>query len=500
MTVTEQPSTQTIVRVVIYIRVSTEEQAHHGYSIAGQKTELVKFCDANGYTITDFYIEEGLSGKNTKRPKLQQLLSDSKKGLFDAVLVYKLDRFSRSVKDLYELIDVLNAVGVGFISKQEKFDTSTAIGRLFFGFLAILAQFERELTAERVKLAREQQVREGKRPGGKYPFGYDKEGNQIPDEVEQLRRVKDLYMNDGLSYQGVAEKMIGTLRRGYEWTAGNVALTLENPFYAGIIRTGGKLPNGKYPQRMRELKVKVTESVGDHEPVWSIEEFQSIINRMRSRSSGGYSHEHDYAFNGMLRCGRCGASMYGRMTTKRSLKNGNKIRTPYYWCSRRKGNKSCDQPMFREAHVEHLLKKYIERIRLDQNKIQEINSTQTSSSVKELQKLKKQLDKIKARIKKWQYAFVEELISAEDLRDRMAEEAATELAITKKIESLNNLNDGPNVYELKRLDELWDKLSNNEKNEMARTIFSRLTLITDVVNPKGVKNSFFPSKLEVEYR
>lgn len=491
-------------RVAIYIRVSTDEQATEGFSIRAQKNLLVDYCRVNEYEITKIYIDDGYSAKDTKRPRLQELLAAAAEKEFDAVVVYKLDRFTRSVKDLYDLLEELNKHGVGFISRQEKFDTTTAIGRALIGLIAVFAQFERELIAERVRMGMEQKVREGKRPGGRYPYGYDSKGNLIPEEADIIRMVRTLYIS-GMSYQGVASHLYknGIDRRGNEWTANNVALTLENPIYAGIIRFGSKLPNGKYPFRKRDQRVKVMDVMGQHETIWTVDEYEQHIARMRRRSDGGYSKKLEYWFNGVLRCGKCGAAMYGRLTTARKRKNGELVRTAYYWCSRRKENKSCDMPMFRQNHVEHLIMEHIEVIRNDQAAIvsEQVSMTKNDGEKKrEAVRLRKELEKVRARIKKWQYAFAEDLISEIDLKQRMDEEYRAESAIRSKLETLEPSEDKASSDRLFELVELWPTLDDLDKQEAIGSIFERITLITNESNVKGVKNAFFPAHAEVKYR
>jgi len=490
-------------RVALYIRVSTDEQANEGYSIRAQKNQLVDYCRVNDYEIVKICIDDGFSAKNTKRPRLQEILTAASNKEIDAVLVYKLDRFTRSVKDLYELLEYLQSYSVGFISKQEKFDTTTAMGRAMIGILGVFAQFERELIAERVRLGMEQKVKEGKRPGGKFPYGYDSDGILIEDEAEFIRLVRTLYMS-GMSYQAVAAHMYkeGKVRRDGEWTATNVAMTLENPFYAGIIRFGSKMANGKYPQRKREERVDVIEVTGTHEAIWTKEEFQEHILRMRRRTDGGYSRKAIYWFNGVLRCGRCGSAMYGRLTTKRSRKDGTELRGTYYWCSKRKENKSCNQPMFRQVHVEHLIKEYIQSIRAEIEQLKEHHTEierKESDKKKESAKLKRDLEKVRARIKKWQYAFAEDLINETDLRMRMDEEYLAEQDILSKLDAMAGTSTQTNEQLLQLID-LWDDLDDLDKQQTVSTIFEKITLITDEVNVKGVKNAFFPARVEVSFR
>lgn len=495
-------------KVAIYIRVSTDEQAKEGFSIRAQRNMLVDYCRVNDYEVTNVYLDDGYSAKDTKRPKLQQLLNDAKKGEFNAVLVYKLDRFTRSVRDLYELLEYLQRHGVDFISRQEKFDTTTAIGRAMIGILGVFAQFERELIAERVRLGMEQKTREGKKAGGRIPYGYDKGEKPIEEEILLIRLVRELYMS-GKSYQAVAAEMHrrGYDRRGSEWTATNVALTLENIYYAGIIRFGGKLPNGKYPFRNRDLHVPVLDVQGSHEPVWTMSEYEAHIARMRRRSIGGNGKVNDYWFNGVLRCGRCGAAVYGRMSPSRVQKNtGERTRTPYYWCSKRKDNKSCDMPMFRQIHVEHLIMQYIGEIKADRHKVIKNKSEQAKermNQTKEIERLKRELSKIHARIKKWQYAFAEDLISAEDLKKRMTEEAEEEHTLSKQLERLVIAQSPTESYDdVIELFDLWNELDELEKNEAITTVFKTITLNSDYVYSPATRhkrNEFFPASIDVVY-
>lgn len=494
-------------RVAIYIRVSTDEQAKEGFSIRAQRNALVDYCRVNEYQVSNIYIDDGYSAKDTKRPLLQKLMEDAQRSEFDAVLVYKLDRFTRSVRDLYELLEYLQQHNVDFISRQEKFDTTTAIGRAMIGILGVFAQFERELIAERVRFGMEQKTREGKKAGGKYAYGYDSKGQIIEEEAEIIKMVRDIYMS-GKSYQAVAAEMHrkGHFRRGSEWTANNVALTLENPFYAGIIRFGSKLPNGKYPFRKRDMRVTVIDVEGSHTPIWTMDEYETHITRMRRRSEGGNGKIADYWFNGVLRCGRCGSAMYGRRSNERTIeKTGEKVRTTYYWCSKRKSNKSCDMPMFREIHVEYLVMEYIKQIKMDQEEVKEnqLNLKKVETDKKsEVYKLRRELGKINARIKKWQYAFAEDIISARDLKERMAEEIEEEQRINQLIDNLTIEEDETINDKVRELSEIWNQLNDKDKNEAITTIFKKITLKSDYVysnSTRSKRGEFFPAMIDIEY-
>ena len=137
-------------KVAIYIRVSTEDQAKEGYSLEVQREYLESFAKREGLEIFKVYQDDGISGYSTERPALKALLKDAKDKKFDLVLVYKIDRFSRNLKDLLNLVDELSSSGVGFKSATEPFDTTTSAGKLMFQQLGSFAEFERNRIAERV--------------------------------------------------------------------------------------------------------------------------------------------------------------------------------------------------------------------------------------------------------------------------------------------------------------------------------------------------------------
>ena len=149
-------------KVGIYIRVSTQEQVIHGYSIGAQTDRLKKYCEVMGWDIYKLYIDEGISGKNMKdRPEMQNLLHDIKDEKVNNVLVLKVDRLTRSVRDLVDFVDLINEKNCQFTSLMEMIDTSTATGRMFLKIIGIFAEFERENTIERVEIANSRKVSEG---------------------------------------------------------------------------------------------------------------------------------------------------------------------------------------------------------------------------------------------------------------------------------------------------------------------------------------------------
>jgi len=492
-------------RVSLYIRVSTEDQAQEGFSIEAQKRRLLAYSESQDWEVYNIYIDDGYSAKDTNRPAMVEMLKAIEKEEFDIVLVYKLDRLTRSASDCDSLLKLFEQYKVKFQSCTETFETRTATGRLFIRLIAQLAQWERETIAERVRMGMEQKVREGKKPGGKYPYGYDKQGKPIPEEFAVLRRIYDMYMKENLSFKKIATRLYteGVKRRGYDWTQSTVGLTLENAFYAGILQFGTKTADGKYIQRRKKERVECIEVDGKHEAVWTKQEYYEMLYLMNKRRIGGNSRKREYWFTGLLRCGKCRSSMYGRLTTQRSRKDGSIIRTPYYWCNNRKQNGSCKMPMIRQVHLEHLVFEHIKKVKADHSLIKQTDVDQLEiECTKKIRKLKSKLDEIKKRKKKWQYAFVEDSISVDDLRERMVEEDKKEETIlselnTIQIEKKSNKAIPDKIYEL---DELWKKLNDDEKKEAIQAIFEEITVFTGLENVKGVKNRFFDAHIEVTYK
>jgi DNA invertase Pin-like site-specific DNA recombinase len=135
-------------RVAIYARVST---VNHGQDVGLQTRELKQFAEARGWHIAGEYIDSGVSGSKDSRPELNRLMADAHKRRFDAVCVWRFDRFARSVSHLLRALETFKALGIDFVSYSEQMDTSTPAGKMVFTVLGAVAELERSLTVERVK-------------------------------------------------------------------------------------------------------------------------------------------------------------------------------------------------------------------------------------------------------------------------------------------------------------------------------------------------------------
>src|SRR6202521_5939392 len=135
-------------RVAIYARVST---TNHGQDVTVQTRELEQFAEARGWRLFDSYLDLGISGTKDKRPELDRLMADAHKRKFDVVVVWKFDRFARSVSHLLRALETFNALGIAFVSLSEQMDTTTPAGRMVFTVLGAVAELERSLIVERVR-------------------------------------------------------------------------------------------------------------------------------------------------------------------------------------------------------------------------------------------------------------------------------------------------------------------------------------------------------------
>ena len=195
----------------LYCRVSTDIQME-GYSIDAQQDFLKSYCKLHEIEDYEFYIDGGYSGSNINRPDMQRLIDDVEDGKIDVVIVFKLDRLSRSQKDtLYLIEEVFNANDCGFVSIRENFDTNTPFGKAMVGILSVFAQLERETILERTRIGRKKRAEEGLWYGtGNLPFAYDyddKQGILIPNKerVQMVNKMIDLYL------QGTPMTQIGEI-------------------------------------------------------------------------------------------------------------------------------------------------------------------------------------------------------------------------------------------------------------------------------------------------
>ena len=176
--------TKKVEEVALYIRVSTEEQAINGDSLRTQREALTKFALANHYHIYGIYEDDGFSATNLNRPALQRLLEDVRKNKINRILLTKLDRLSRGVRNYYKVLDVLDAHCVFWQTIFEKYDSSTASGRLHINIMLSVAENESAQTSERIRSVFNNKIHQKEIISGKIPIGYKKEEKNPARERE----------------------------------------------------------------------------------------------------------------------------------------------------------------------------------------------------------------------------------------------------------------------------------------------------------------------------
>lgn len=464
-------------RAAIYLRVSTEEQAKEGYSIPAQKERLTQYCHMQGWDIYDYYMDEGVSAKNLDRPELQRLLRDVRDGRLDVVLVFRLDRLTRSLIDLFQLLQTFEDYKVGFKSATEVFDTTTAIGRLFIAIIAALAQWERENLAERVKVAMEEKVRQGLFHGGAPPFGYNLDEGRLYINEEQAHIVRFIFNNyskgdtlEGIKYK--LTKMGVKSPTGIGWNTTTINLMLKNPIYIGRMRW-----NMDDPDNYFEVET-------DFPWVVSEELFEEVQRVAQSRKKyGPRSVKSEFVFTGKLFCPLCGRVLVGQSNKK----DGRPYN--YYRCKGReeKGEFKCHFTSIRDTAVEH---KFLEVLRHLKDNAAALEAAATivepsdSEHTHEMNQLQKEIEKIKNNRVKWQRAYAEDVITMDDLRERTQEDREREKWLQQRLVELTGFQEVPTekmtpdqlLEILGDVEASWSVASIEEKKTMVQILVDRIVV------------------------
>lgn len=298
------------VRVGIYVRRSTDDE-HQPDSIEAQDTRLDAYIGSPpGWRLVARFPDDA-SGASTERDGPHRALAAARAGLIDVLLVYRVDRFSRNLRDMVMLLDELDAAGVVFQSATEPFDTSTPMGRMLVQMLGMFAQFQRDTIIDRVIAGMERKHAKGKWKGGKRPFGYqvDKTTHTlVVDEHEAVivRLIFDLYTTDRLGSRAIAKVLNDRGHRtssGGTWSGYQLIRALTNRVYLG------------------ELTFRETTVTDTHAPIIDLtawEQAQAILD------ARGESHAHraassaDYVLTGRLRCPSAARAMIGTRATGRN--------------------------------------------------------------------------------------------------------------------------------------------------------------------------------------
>ncbi len=404
----------------IYIRVSTEDQAREGFSLGEQEEKLRQLCKYKDFEIFKVYKDAGISAKNMKdRPAFQQMLEDMKAGKLNYIVAYKLDRVTRSVRDLEVLISTLEEYHCYLICDRDDVNTSTANGRFFVRMLTVLSQLEIEIVSERTKFGLNGAIKAGHIPG-KVPLGYYKDTDKtLKVDVttkDIVLRIFEMYL-EGKSYQAISnilneEKVLSPNNK--KWCDSTIDRIINNKIYMGDY------------ERYKYDTDKETELFVDVVPPIITRAMWEEVQKQKEKNQRSYCRNRVYIFFQKLVCPTCGKIM----TCKGA--GGKESRYMYYFCD------NCNL-YYNEAEIEDCLIDYILDLveyNFHVNKyfyplLAEKKNNETKEIEEEIKKLKEQ----KERLMK---VYVNGILHEEDFAKdyEFIEKKLAELE-NKKIDSLN---------------------------------------------------------------
>lgn len=470
-------------KVALYVRVSTTSQLEEGYSIEEQKAKLESYCDIKDWHIYKVYTDGGFSGSTTERPALEQLIKDAKNKLFDTVLVYKLDRLSRSQKDtLYLIEDIFLKNNIEFVSLLENFDTSTPFGRAVIGLLSVFAQLEREQIKERMQLGKLGRAKAGKSmmwAKTSYGYNYDKEtGSMTVNEYEALA-VKEIYSSylAGMSITKLRDKINEEYPKQPAWSYRTIRGILANPVYCGLNQYKGQTFQGT------------------HNPIISLVDFEQTQKELAKRQqtakelSNPRPFQAKYMLSGLAKCGYCHAPLKVILGQKR--KDGSRFKR--YECYQRhprktrgvtvyNDNKKCESGYYDMELLEHYVLTRIAQLQNDPDKIQELFSDDTSPAV-DKQAIQKQIDSLTLKLSKLNDLYLDDRITLDELRTKSADFIKQRNALEDEIKKASN---DKQAGQRKKIEKLLDassvlEMSYDNQKVIVRELIDKVQVTSDKI-------------------
>ncbi|MPZ50970.1 MAG: hypothetical protein GEU75_17000 [Dehalococcoidia bacterium] len=498
-----------------YPRVSTDIQVERD-ALQNQVQALEAFASAHDLTLR-LYPEAGVSAKDIDRPKLQELLRDVRAGRVRTVIVTKLDRISRSLADVLDLMRLFEAHGVKFVSLRDNIDTSGPVGRFMLHILGAIAELERGITAERVAEDMKLRARRGKWNGGLSPYGREVVDGRVliaPEEAALLDRMRGLLL-EKRSWRGVAralnregkrtrgwdpvERDGRTVRKGkppQEWTSVSVKRVLLQPLNAGVLVYNRRRVNGKTSTPRPPEEHVVVENFC--EPIFTRKQMEEIV-RVASEIEGKPPAQtgSSYVLSGLVFCW-CGSRMYpvkNYVTTKLG-------RHPvvYYRCRRASHNGTCDMRQVPAAILEPLLVTELEGLAFDPARLLRLApaaEAHFNSQIQPVEERRAALLRDRERLERRTTVLLElaedrligkdEFVQRKAHLDRERTETAKELA-SVEVELLHARNAssvdiGVTLESIRRMSDIYDELEEvAERRHIVETCLDRV-----VVGPTSVE-------------
>jgi len=480
-------------RCAVYCRKSTDENMDNDFnSLVAQREAALSFIKSqsheNWIAIPDNYDDGGFSGSTTDRPALQRLLQDVEAGKIDKILIYKLDRLSRSLLDFTKLIEFLEQKKVSLISVTQSFDTSTSMGRLTLNILLSFAQFEREITIERIKDKMGSARKKGKYIGGKPILGYDADPDKKilvinPEEAKLVRyifkrfvqKIPLIRLANELNEKGYKTKCWksrkGKVHGGISWNKCSVFRLLKNHTYAGMVYYKGK------------------QYKAEHLPIIDItlwNEAQAVFSE-NSHARGNQARSKTPALlRGIIRCGHHDAAMVPTYTRK----NGKIYR--YYLCTHaiKQGYEKCPTRLLPAGTAEKAVVDKIRGIFRSPEIIQETFKSAIKASTSRLEEIERIVPREEESLRELQ-SEADRLMDVKNIKPGhvpfLVHERLKNFGIEienkrSEIEKLKNeknhlesdcFNEGDVKNALESIDKLWDELFPDEQARVVNLLVER---------------------------
>ena len=502
----------TQMQCAIYTRKSTEEGLDQDYNTLDAQRDsgeaFIKSQASEGWVcVPDHYDDGGFTGANMERPALKRLMADIESGKVNCVVVYKVDRLSRSLPDFARMMETFDKCGVSFVSVTQQFNTATSMGRLVLNVLLSFAQFEREMISERTRDKIAAARRKGKWTGGQPLLGYDVDarGSKLfvnEEEAARVRAIFELY----LEHQAMLPVVQELERRGWNnkrWVTRKGHETGGKPFYKQSLHS--LLTNVTYIGKLR-YKDEIHE--GEHEAIVDAEIWQRVQALLqRNGRTGGAAVRNKFGaiLKGILRCGACDCAMAPTHATK----DGNKRYRYYVCCSaQQRGWHSCPSKSIPAGEIERFVIDQIKCIGKDATLLREVIAQTHDLGQTRLKELQAEQRRLERELHKWSgevRQLVEQMKPGDlsgpttarlaDLQERIcvSERRATEvreevLAFSRKIVDQQEVTKAMTVFE-----PLWESLTPREQTRV-------IQLLVQCVDYNGstgkVKITFHPSGIK----
>jgi len=470
---------QTPHRVSFYIRISTDED-HQKYSLGAQSERLEAFCKSqwgDDWRLHKIYRDTE-SGTHMNRPGLEEMLFDAESQAFDTLLVFRVDRLSRKVRELALMVDELTKNHVVLKSITEPFDTANAAGKMMLQMLGVFAEFEHATIVERTKVGMEKKAKSGAWVGGVVPFGYqlDPEQGLIINEEEAVI-VRKMFQMYSLGHEGthtICRKLnlAGHRKRsGKKWDKRVILHIIKSPLYIGKLRWNDAVYEGNHQALVSDTIFNKAQAI--------------MKTRVGDLNGRRFHNGEERLLTGIIKCARCKSHMIGVSTQKKDKK------FPYYICNKRWMNKAdCDQDYVRADLLESAILKDIKAILQDESFLARIWAeanvrlcAEKPSLEKEIANVEAKITKARATIDRYFAAFEAETLKPEvctrkvdDLNARIAELQAEkhDLDTRRKQLDIEAIDKNMLAGMLDELENVMTEGTNPQKKDLLRRLVKKV--------------------------